>query len=345
MEHKYKQDYEYKKKNKYKKAYEYKKKYNQNHKHTIRIKCSLLLACLLIFLSGCGSGNTGKKTENRYVVGVVTKSGTSEFWMQTNAGMEDAAAKYDMDIISMAPDSELDREVQEKQVQKLMERNVDVLAIAPIDSYHMPQYMEEIRDKNIPVVSFDTEFDNSEFYYIGIDNKTAGYNLAKTLAKQLGHKGNVGIVAGDLNQQAHKDRVEGFKEYMESEKDIHIEFIESGYANLQMSEQKVRDLMKKHPKINGIMATSAVTAMGLVDELKGNNIKIATFDEQEDSLEAVKKGQISALAAQSGYKIGYETIRYIQKLRNGEKVDKKCYLDLDILTKENVEEYRRAYED
>ena len=37
--------------------------------------------------------------------------------MSVNSGMEAAAAKYDMDVITLAPDSELDREVQEKQVE------------------------------------------------------------------------------------------------------------------------------------------------------------------------------------------------------------------------------------
>lgn len=315
-----------------------------------RVSIFFLLLSIMVFLNGCNvykqtyNGQEDKKTEDRYIVGVVTKSSTSEFWMQTNAGMEDAAAKYNIDIVSMAPDSELDREVQEKQVEKLLKSKVDALAIAPIDSYHIPECMEEIPQKNVAVVSFDTEFDNSELPYIGIDNEKAGYNLAKTLAKQLNHKGKIGIVAGGLNQRGHKDRVDGFKEYIKTEADMNIEFIESGYGNLQMSEQKVRDLMAKHPGINAIMATSAVTAMGLVDELKGTNIKIVTFDEQEDSLEAVRNGEIAALAAQSGYKIGYETICYIQKFRNKEKVDKKYYLDLDILTKENVEKYRRDYE-
>ena len=80
-----------------------------------------------------------------------------------------------------------------------------------------------------------------------------------------------------------------------------MKFVESGYANLQMSEQKVRDLMGQYPQIRGIMATSAVTAMGLVDELKDTDIKIVAVDEQEDSLKAVENGQILALAAQSGY--------------------------------------------
>ena len=97
------------------------------------------------------------------------------------------------------------------------------------------------------------------------------------------------MIAGDLKQQGHRERVEGFEEYMKTEPEMTVRFIESGYANLQMSEQKVRDLMTQYPQIRGIMATSAVTAMGLVDELKDTDIKIVAVDEQEDSLKAVGK--------------------------------------------------------
>lgn len=151
-------------------------------------------------------------------------------------------------------------------------------------------------------------------------------------------------MAGDLQQKGHRERVEGFKEYMRTEKDMKVQFVESGYANLQMSEQKVRDLMEQYPKIRGIMATSAVTAMGLVDELKDTGIKIVSVDEQEDSLKAVENGEITALAAQSGYEIGYETIHYIQKLRKEKTPEKDYYVSARILTQDNVKEYRRKYE-
>lgn len=183
-----------------------------------------------------------------------------------------------------------------------------------------------------------------ELPYIGIDNHKTGYQLAQELAEQLDHKGQVGIVAGDLKQKGHRERVEGFEEYMKSEPEMTVKFVESGYANLQMSEQKVRDLVGQYPQIRGIMATSAVTAMGLVDELKDTDIKIVAVDEQEDSLKAVENGQILALAAQSGYEIGYETIHYIQNLRNGKHLKKKYYLNAEILTQDNVKEYRKKDE-
>lgn len=309
------------------------------YKKMVQITATVLMMGTLCW--GCSTNESYQKSSDRYVVGVVTKSNTSEYWMSVNSGMEAAAAKYDIDVITLAPDSELDREVQEKQVEKLISQKVDALAVAPIDSYYVPDYLKEIQEKKITAVSFDNGMGSTELPYIGIDNHKTGYQLAKYLAKALDHKGQVGIVAGDLKQKGHRERVEGFEEYMKTEPDMTVKFVESGYANLQMSEQKVRDLMGQYPQIKGIMATSAVTAMGLVDELKDTDIRIVAVDEQEDSLKAVENGEITALAAQSGYEIGYETIHYIQKLREGKHPEKYHYLKARILTQENVKEYRR----
>lgn len=101
-------------------------------KRWMQILSVLLMAGILC--CGCNNDKSYQKSKDRYVVGVVTKSNTSEYWMSVNSGMEAAAAKYDMDVITLAPDSELDREVQEKQVERLIGQNVDALAVAPIDS-------------------------------------------------------------------------------------------------------------------------------------------------------------------------------------------------------------------
>ena len=144
---------------------------------------SALLLMTVILCCGCSNHSSWQKAKDRYVVGVVTKSNTSEYWMSVNSGMEAAAAKYDMDVITLAPDSELDREVQEKQVEKLIDQNVDALAVAPIDSYHVPDYLDEIEKKKITAVCFDNGMVGGELPYIGIDNHKTGYQLAQELAE------------------------------------------------------------------------------------------------------------------------------------------------------------------
>ena len=151
-------------------------------KRRICFHSAVVLIVSSLLLCGC-SGKTYQRSKERYVVGVVTKSCTSEYWMSVNSGMEAAAAEYDMDVIMLSPDSELDIEVQEKQVEKLISQKVDALAISPIDSYYTPDYLNEIREKDITAVTFDTGFSGEEIPYIGIDNYKIGYKLSQQLAE------------------------------------------------------------------------------------------------------------------------------------------------------------------
>lgn len=304
-----------------------------------------LLLGLLLALSACGE-SVQQPAEERYTVGVVSKSGSSEYWMTLRRGMETAAEELGMDLIFLSPDSEAREDVQSKMVETLVKRGVNAIAVSPIDSYQRPRYFDMAEEKGIPVISYDTGFAELDIPYIGIDNRQAGYALAEHLAEALGHRGEVGIVTGGLDQLSHRQRMEGFTARMKEEPEMKVVFVESGYSNLQMSEVKIRRIRATHPLIEGIVATSAVTALGIAEGLGDDSVKIVSIDIQKDALEAVQDGRIAALTAQSGYEIGYRTIQYIDRLRAGTAEPSGEILAADVLTAENVEAYmEREYQE
>lgn len=286
--------------------------------------------------AGCSEKKEVASGEKPYTIGVITKSKTSEYWMTVYSGMEKAAKDYGVSVLVVSPDTETNDRLQKKMIEDLIIKGVDALAISPIQSYDVDDYLEKAREREIPVFAYDTRIMNHNIPYIGIDNKKAGRDLAQYMAEQIGHEGQVGIITGDLNQTAHDERMKGFRSYIEEHTSIEISFLESGYSNLQMSEKEISRLMEKHPGIDGIFATSAVTALGIMDYMREQPVLIVTVDAQQDAIEAVKDGGIAALAAQSGYDIGYETIRYIleHKGKKGERDDK--ILKAEIVTKDNI---------
>ena len=149
------------------------------------------------------------------------------------------------------------------------------------------------------------------------------------------------MIAGDFKQAGHRMRVTGFEKYMEKEPGITIEMVRSGYSNMRVSQKGVDEILGKYPDLNGIMTTSAVTALGLSEATEGREISIVSVDAQEDALKAVQDGRIVALGAQSGYQIGYETIRYIVKDLEGEGTGEDEILDSQVLTEENIDTYMK----
>ena len=302
--------------------------------------CILVAVIGVCSLSGCGS--SARKTEEEQVtIGVVTKSKSSEYWLSVCDGMKDAAEKYHADVVILSPDSETEEEVQKNMIRDLLKTDIQAMAVSPIDSYECEDNLNFAREKGISVYACDTPIEDSEIPYIGIDNEKLGYELGEQLAKALDHKGKIGVIAGDFKQAGHRMRVAGFEKYMEKEPGITIEMVRNGYSNMRVSQKDVDEILVKYPDLNGIMATSAVTALGLSEATEGREISIVSVDAQEDALKAVQDGRIVALGAQSGYQIGYETIRYIVKDLEGEGTGEDEILDSQVLTEENIDTYMK----
>lgn len=299
---------------------------------------TVILLWALIFCTACG--REWKRSQDKKVtIGVITKSSTSEYWMSLCEGMEATAKEYGMDVIILQPDSETNKEAQIKMMKSLGKKDVDMIAISPIDSESATEYLEAVGQSNIPVISYDDGFDSQQIPYVGIDNEKAGYDLMKYLAEQMGHRGEVGIISGSLTQRCHRQRIEGAKRYLEKEPEMTLAYVESGYSNLQMKEEEINRLQEAYPEVKGVMVTSAATAMGFVDAVADKNMKIVSVDAQTDAVEALREGKITALTAQSGYTLGYETICFIAETKNQETEEVQRIVDVQVLTKENVDEY------
>lgn len=298
----------------------------------------------MVLLAGCSNRQETVSKNDAYVIGVVTKSRDSEYWMSVCSGMEKAADEEGVSVLIVSPDTETDAVLQKKMIQDLLDKKVDALAVSPIDSYSNADYIKKANEMGIPVFAYDTQIADAEVPYIGIDNEKTGWELGKYMAKQLHNNGKVGIISGDLKQMAHAGRIKGFEDYIQKNSDIQVAFVESGYSNLQMSEREITRLMNENPDISGILATSAVTALGIMEYMKGSPVAIVTVDAQEDAIEAVKNGGIAALASQSGYEIGEETVRYIVNHKKGSDQEDQKILPVEVITNENVEDYQKIKE-
>lgn len=296
-----------------------------------------------VLVSSCGGVQSVEK-EEKYTIGVVTKSSTSEYWMSLCEGVKKASEEYGMDVIFLQPDSETNKEAQIKMVETLVKKKVDMIALSPVDSQNASGYLKVANDNNVPVICYDDEFESHEVPYIGIDNEKAGYELMKYLAEQMDHKGEVGIISGHMSQRCHRLRIEGAKKYLKEEPNMKLAYVKSGYSNLQMRESEINQLRQEYPEVQGVMVTSASTAMGFIDAVSDKDMKIVSIDAQTDALTALKEGRITALIAQSGYKVGYEMVRYIEEYRKDEIYKKDKMIEAQLLTQDNVEEYLQLKE-
>ncbi len=297
------------------------------------------IGCIFLILSGCMRFNGEIKETQDYTIGLVTKSKNSEYWMSVCSGAEAAAEKNNVNLLIVSPDVESNETLQKKMINDLIEKDVDALAISPIQSYDVKDYLIQAKQNNIFVVACDTKIVSDTVPYIGIDNYKAGQKIAKEMQEKLGDTGEVGVISGDLQQTTHAERLQGFQDYIEENTNMKIAFLKSGYSNLLVPESEIENLMESHPNVKGIFATSAVTALGLADYLKSEEISIMTVDAQQDALEAVEDGRIDALVAQMGYDIGYQTVEYIVENKEKQEDLDDEILNFEILNQSNAADW------
>lgn len=312
-----------------------KKKELQRTGLTAGIAVLLPFMAAAVLFSGCGGKKEEHKPEKHYTIGVVTKSRNSEYWMSVCSGMEKAAAQLGAEVFFLYPDSEADLQVQKRMLHDLIKKEVDAIAVSPIDSWDNEEEVNTALAKNMKVYAYDTRIMDADVPYIGIDNIKTGYELAETMDELLGGSGRVGIVTGLLSQTPHAERLEGFQNFIQEKPGLDLVFVESGYANLQMSEQEIARVKREYPDLDGIMATSAVTALGISEGIMDDDIIVVSVDAQADALRAVQDGRIAALAAQSGYEIGFSTIEYIVNDLNGVIQEQEWILPAEIITSKN----------
>ena len=142
-------------------------------------------SCVFVMYERC-AGKDVKEPEGEFIIGVVTKSRNSEYWMSVNAGMEKAAKEMNVKTVILSPDTETDKKIQKKMIRDLLKMKVDALAVSPIDSNDNRDYYLQAQELGIPVYSYDTPIADVEVPYIGIDNEKVGYELAGALAEKNG---------------------------------------------------------------------------------------------------------------------------------------------------------------
>jgi ribose transport system substrate-binding protein len=97
----------------------------------------------------------------------------------------------------------------------------------------------------------------------------------------------------------------------------------------------------------GLYGYNGPACLKVLDELnKLDDIMIVAFDEHEETLEGVAKGQIRATVVQNTFQYGYESVRLLKTWSSGKEHLEPLrgtgymYLPCEIVTKDNVAEHR-----
>ena len=308
-------------------------------------KFSLLLMVVVLLLSGCA-----KKQEKKWVFAFVPKLLDNPVFQLAWQGAQAAANQLDsgkIEVQRYAP-VKSDAVEQAQIIESLIERKVDGIAISVNDADALKESIDKAMDAGIPVVTFDSDSPKSKrIAYYGTANKPSGRMMAEYLVKRMGTKGSIGVLMGTPGAPNLEERKEGILEYLKDYPDIKVVATEYCYDDVNKGVSMMETAMQAHPEMTGWVLPGAWALFtpppGPFSAKKPGEMTVVSIDALPEKLDYVRQGYVQVLLGQKLFGWGFESVRMLKDIKEGKKVDGVIDSGVDVVTKENVEEYAQKW--
>lgn len=234
--------------------------------------------------------------------------------------------------------------LQVKLLDQLINQGVSGIMIRPIDDISIRDKIKEATDAGIPVITYNSDIDNSQrICFIGQNLYKSGEVAAELLGKIMNKTGKVAILTGFFKVKAHNERIKGFVDVM-STYYPNIEIIDTieTLEDATITYNKVIELLETNKDLKGIYATAGCfKQMGQAIQLMGKEHQIAFsgYDLYPEVVHLVKEGIMDFAIAQDLFAQGYEPIKIIFNLifKNKQPKEDCIYTKIDIRVRWNIE--------
>jgi LacI family transcriptional regulator len=229
--------------------------------------------------------------------------------------------------------------------QQLLETNLDGLLIAPVSTNAFQEFIQRI-PLYLPYVFFDSDIPDTKcLSYIGQDAYQSGILAAKLMSQIISDRGNL-VVLRVLPEDYHIiRRANGFYSYFKHNNKYRIVTYDvDGNGDQKLFKTYFKKIISENTNLQGIFVTN-VSTHKIADQIKDmpseGRIRLIGYDLIEENIRYLKEGIIDYIIIQSPEMQGYQGIYTLYRhVVLNEKVDTKMMMQLDIVTKENIDYYQ-----
>ncbi|MEP6765696.1 MAG: substrate-binding domain-containing protein [Gemmatimonadaceae bacterium] len=294
-----------------------------------------------------GANPAGGKT---FTIAMIAKSSTNPVFLAGRKGAEVAAESLSkahgvtVKIDWLTPPNE-DGTVQAQRISQAVNGGANAILFSASDPGKVLGAINEAVDRGVPVMTFDSDVpDSKRFSFYGGDDVAMGKQVMDELAKQMGGKGKVAIIAGNQNAPNLQKRVQGAREAAKAYPGIKI--VDAFYhaETPQDAAAAVAGVMNANPDVSGLAMIGgwALFTRTLLTDLDPKKVKIVSVDALPAELAYVEKGLAPVLFAQPVYMWGYVSVNTIfDKVYLKKDVPAHVQMDLIKVSKDNLGEWAR----
>lgn len=284
-------------------------------------------------------------------IALVTINQQALFFNQINDGAMEAAKAAGAELVIFNANN--DPAAQNNAIETYVSQKVDAIILVAIDVNGVKPAITTAKAAGIPVVAVDAQIpegDNASF--IGVDNTGAGKAIGEYYAAyvkdKLGGSAELGVI-GALNSYIQNLRLDGFKEAVTaSGADVKLVDTVDGQNVQDIALTAAENVMTANPNMTTLYATGEPALIGamsaVVSQGATDRVKVFGWDLTAQAITAIDEGWVEAVVQQDPYTEGKVAVETCLKLLAGEQVPASIDVPVTIVTKANVDDFRKMFQ-
>jgi ribose transport system substrate-binding protein len=297
--------------------------------------------------------NSCKKAEapgRKFMIAVIPKGTTHEFWKSIHAGSNKAASELtaqgtDVEVIWKGPLREDDREQQIQVVEGFAAQGVSGMVLAPLDNRALVRPVADAQRAGVPTVIIDSGLESEEIVsFVATDNRKGGSLAADRMGQLLNGKGKVLLLRYAEGSASTTEREEGFLGEIK-QKFPGIELVSTDQyagATRDTAKRASENLLNRFgDDVQGIFTPNESSTAGMLLALqdigKAGKVSFVGFDVSQTFIDALNNNQLHGIVVQNPFNMGYLGVRTMVDSLLGKPVEKKIDTGVMLVTKENMQ--------
>jgi ribose transport system substrate-binding protein len=235
---------------------------------------------------------------------------------------------------------------QKELVSEALALRPDAVLLNPTDDVAMAEDLARFAQAGIPVVLIINRMKGPALSFVGSDDVAVGYTAAKALIRGLGGEGGGkgGIVALDGTPSAPtaRDRTVGLKRAVAEHPGIELLGSRVGYLMAPPARTAMAELLKDHPRIDGIWCANDVMAFGALEALAdaGRTAQVVGVNGLPAAIEHIEHGRMLASVDFSAFNIAAIATRAALRHLEGKPVPPEIMVPAELIDRSNCARWK-----
>lgn len=232
---------------------------------------------------------------------------------------------------------------QREQIERMLEKGIRVLVLTPVDADGLSDVLQKAHEQGVRIIVVDSNVSDDELVDCTIvsDNYKAGRLLGEYFLQNK-NESKVVIMTHE-EAMSGRERVKGFADTIRGHSGINVVRMIPCEGQLEIAMPRMEKLIESGVDFDSVFCLNDPASMGVAAALESkgllDKVDIYGVDASPDAKQLIFEGKMKASVAQFPTQIGEAAAGAIYDLLEGREVEHYISVPVELVTKENVEQY------